>query len=74
MNDHEVISHLLDIKERLSVVETKVDIVVAQEPRITHIENELTQVKTEYKTIKKISYFLLISVPATVAAAVKVWK
>lgn len=78
MKEDAVIEHLMDIKERMSRVEEKIDSHVEmsakRDAKLDAVESEVIKAKASLKTIRWISGLVLISVPATVAAVSKVLK
>jgi uncharacterized protein (UPF0335 family) len=68
--DREILSHLIDIKERIASVEAKQDQVTSVIEKVAALEQEVTQIRT---TIKVYQWIAGISV-ALIAAVVKVWK
>lgn len=72
--DDQVIGHLIDIKQRLSVIETKVDAHVELKEQVDSHALEIAEAKASLRTVKWIAGFLLVSVPASLAALSKVLK
>lgn len=78
MKEDAVIEHLMDIKERMSRVEEKIDSHVEmsakRDAKLDAVEQDVIKAKASLKTIRWISGLVLISVPATVAAVSRVLK
>lgn len=78
MNDREIINHLMDIKERISIVETKLDSVMmkyhVQEKDIEALKVKILKAETSLKVVRYLTWVLFVTVPATMAAVAKIVK
>jgi hypothetical protein len=78
MNDREIIHHLMDIKERLSSLETKVDGVLEggaeRDADISRLKTKMTKAESSVKTLRWVGTLIFIAVPATAAAIAKILK
>lgn len=68
--DNEILSHLIDIKERIASVEAKQDTVAQIMERVHTIEQEVTKVKTTVKVFQWTAGLFV----AICAAFIKAWK
>ena len=68
--DNELLSHVIEIKERISSIETKLESQPEVAQRLRAVESEVAQIQSSAKTFK----WLLGIVVALVAAALKTLK
>jgi hypothetical protein len=68
--DNEILTHLIDIKERIAVVEEKQDQVISMGSRVSELEKEMKEVKTTFRLFQ---WGIGIMV-ALIASIVKTWK
>lgn len=72
MNESEVIKYLIEIKENLALLNAKIEETAKLAPRMDKIEKEIVEAKMAVKVLRWGLGVLLISVPATAVAIVKV--
>lgn len=71
---NEVIEHLMEIKERLATIETKIEANEDMKSQVQKNTTEIVKAKASIKTLRWVFGIMLITVPATLAAAVKIWR
>ena len=74
----QVIEHLMEIKERMAKIETTLESHVEnsakRDAKVEKIELKVTKAETALRTLRWILGICLISLPATVAAVLRISK
>lgn len=70
--DNQIISYLIEIKESVAKLETKMTDVQTLVPRVAHLEKEELKNKTALKTVRWILGCVLVGAPSVAVAVVKI--
>lgn len=65
---------LLEIRDRVTRIEDKVDSIPAMQAKLASHEVALVKIETRWRAIKWVSIFLFVTVPTLAATIVKAFK
>lgn len=70
----ELLELMTDVRDRVIRIETRIEVLPEIQEDVKRHEVEIVKAKTSMKTIKWIASLLLVSIPASVAALLRVIK